>query len=114
MFPGGPIIIGPYPRGGYPGGLIEIVPAIPTESGLRITELFDGAAKKASLREGDVILSIGKVRTQTFEELVNVLALVTSPVEVTYLAGGSGKTEKVVITPVDGKIGVSVVQVAIK
>ena len=45
--------------------------AIPlgVESGLRITDLYEGTAKTGGLRKGDILLKVNGVRTQSFEEL---------------------------------------------
>ena len=94
--------------------VIESVEVVPTQSALRITDIYDGAAKRAALREGDVIVSVGKTRVQTFNELALTLANVTGPVEVTYLQAGTNKVEKTMVTPVDGKIGVGVVPVDVR
>jgi S1-C subfamily serine protease len=88
---------------------IEVLPTPNSEVGLKIADLYDGAAKKAALREGDIIVAVGKARVRSFNELVLSLANVTGPVEVTYVAGSSGKVEKTIVTPVEGKIGVGVV-----
>lgn len=119
-----PVIVNPFPR--YPYSIypsiqpyplvepVEVLPVPATETGLRIAELFDGAAKDAALREGDIIIGVGRVRVRTFDELVLSLANVTGSVEITYIAGGNGKTEKALVTPVDGKIGVGVVPVDLR
>lgn len=106
-----------YPYSVYPSysspliGSPELLPAPSAETGLRIQDLYEGAARQAALRQGDIIVAVGNARVRTFNELAQTLASVKGPVEVTYLAGGTGKTEKAIVTPVDGKIGVGVVPV---
>ena len=101
------------PQSSYPMGLADNVP--PTnpgsESGLKITDLYDGSAKKADLRAGDVILGVGKTRTRTFEELQAALAESKGDVDLIFLNSENGKVEKLPLKPLDGKIGVGVIPV---
>jgi hypothetical protein len=77
-------------------------------TGLKITDLYDGTAKTAGLRKGDIILKVDGTRTQSFEELRATLSTGKDKVLVEYIDGTSGETDKRTI-PVDGtKIGVSV------
>jgi hypothetical protein len=85
----------------------------PSEYGLKITDIYDGPAKTADLRAGDVILGLGETRTQSFEELQQALATAKGPTEIVFLNGESHKVEKLPITPTDGKIGVAVVPTAL-
>ena len=78
------------------------------EYGLQVSNVLDGAAKKANLQTGDIILGIGKTRTQSFEELQQALADSKGPTEVVFINHENKKVEKLAITPVDGKIGVAV------
>ena len=90
-------------------------PAFPlgTETGLRITDLYEGTAKVAGLRKGDIIVKVNGTRTQSFEELRATLSTGKDKVEVEYIDGTSGTTEKKSVG-VDGtKIGVSVAEAAI-
>ena len=88
------------------------MPATPQgEWGLKITDVLDGAAKKADLRPGDVILGVGTTRTQTFEELQQALAASNKPVDIVFINSESKKVEKLSVTPVNGKIGVAVISV---
>jgi len=86
-------------------------PIAPGETGQRITDVTDGPAKSADLRPGDVILGVGKTRTQTFEELQAALAAAKGEVDIVFINGEDGKVEKLPVKPVDGKIGIAVVPV---
>lgn len=87
----------------------------PSESGLRIDELVDGGvAKDVDLRPGDVIVGVGKIRVQTFEELKLALSLANGEVDIVFINGESGKLERLPLTPNEGKIGVAVVPVELK
>jgi len=83
--------------------------------GLRIDEVVPGgAAKKADLRKGDVIIGVGTTRTQSFEELQKALSAGSGNLEVVFLNSENRKMEKARVTPVDGKIGVAVVPVSLR
>ena len=73
-----------------------------------------GAAKKADLRKGDVIIGVGTTRTQSFEDLQKALASNTGNLEVVFLNAENRKMEKAKVTPVDGKIGVAVVPITLR
>lgn len=109
---GSPYYYSPY-SGSFP--LIqspEVLPAPSSDAGLRIVELHDGAAKAAHLRAGDTIIAVGKTRVQTFEQLAAALSAAEGELEITYIPGGSAnKLEKVLVTPVKGKIGIAVIPV---
>ena len=99
----------------------QIIPATFTETvptahwGLRVEEVTaGGAAQKADLRKGDIIIGIGKTRTETFEELQHALAVSKGTVEMTFHNTESNRMEKIRITPNNGKIGVSVVPVELQ
>ena len=77
-------------------------------AGMRISEVLEGAAKKANLHVGDIITAVGSTKTQTFDELQRALASSMGEVELTYMTPGSDKPEKTKITPMNGKIGVAV------
>jgi hypothetical protein len=85
----------------------------PSEWGLKVTDVYDGPAKTADLRAGDVILGLNQTRTQSFEELQQALATAKGPTEIVFINGESHKVEKLPITPTDGKIGVAVVPAAL-
>lgn len=100
-----------------PSVVVESTPAraVNAEYGLQIMEISDGgSAKKAQLRVGDVILSVDKTRTQSFEELQQALAAAKGQTDIVFLNGESKKVEKLPLTPVDGKIGVAVVPVRVQ
>ena len=84
--------------------------AVNAPGGMQITEVTDdGAAKKAALRAGDIITSVGGSRTDSFEALQSALANAKGEVEVAFLNGANMKPEKTRLTPRNGKIGVAVV-----
>jgi len=114
-------------RGGYgtgvyaaPTTVIEGVETVPTtnslpsgtagdEWGLKVTQVMEGgAAKKADLRPGDIILGIGQTRTQTLSELQQALASARGQAELVFINQDNKKIEKIPVTPTDGKIGVAV------
>lgn len=82
------------------------------ESGLKITDLGDGAAKTAGLRSDDVIVSIAGKRVRTFEQLTAALSGVRGKADFVILRDGNPET--VSVTPAAGKIGAAVVQVDLK
>ena len=80
------------------------------EKGMKITEVADGgAAKKAGLRAGDIIVSVGTKRVRNLDELAAALAEVKGSVDAIVIRGETGKREAISIAPETGKIGVSVV-----
>jgi membrane-associated protease RseP (regulator of RpoE activity) len=84
--------------------------AVNAPGGMQITEIADdSAAKKAALRAGDIITSVGASRIESFEDLQKALANANGEVEVAYLNGATMKTEKTKVSPRNGKIGVTVV-----
>lgn len=114
-------------RGGYgnatyvvPSTTIEGVETIPQsntlssgtagdEWGLKVTQVMDGgAARKADLRAGDIILGVGQTRTQTLSELQQALASARGKVDLVFINQDNKKIEKIPVTPADGKIGVAV------
>lgn len=77
-----------------------------TEKGIKITELAeDGAAKKADLRVGDILVNMGGSRIQSHEQLVAALTKAKGAVEVVVIRGG--KRETLSVTPVNAKIGIT-------
>ncbi len=82
--------------------------------GLRVDEVMnDGAAKKADLRKGDVIIGVNKTRTESLEDLQQALAGNRGQVEMTFMNSENQKIERVRITPADGKIGVAVTPISL-
>lgn len=80
-----------------------------SEWGLRITELPNGNAKTAGLEMGDIILKADGNRTQTFEDLRNVLRSTSKKVvEVEYIDAASGRTQVQNVAVSDTRIGVTV------
>jgi len=109
-------------RGGYYGPtyvvpaptVTTVVPAnaeIMPQHGLQVTRVFEGGAKKADLRTGDVILGVGKTRTESFEAL-QVALVGAKEVEIVFFNNESKTVEKLPVKVDDGKIGVEVVPVA--
>ena len=86
----------------------ETTTATASEWALRIDKVIDGPAKKADLREGDVIMGVGQTRTQTLAELQQALASARGQVDVVFLNKDSQKIEKVQVTPDNGKLGIEV------
>jgi len=85
-----------------------------TTMGLQLSDIEnDRAAKRAGLREGDIITNVGDTRVQSAEDLQKAFSKATGEVEITVMMGPSMKSEKVKVRPVDGKIGASVTAVAV-
>ncbi len=84
-----------------------------TMTGLKITDLYEGTAKLAGLRKGDIILKVDGTRTQSFEELRATLSTGQDKVVVEYIDGTSGETDKRTVAVDDTKIGISVSETAI-
>jgi len=87
---------------------VETTTATASEWALRIDKVMDGPAKKADLREGDVIMGVGQTRTQTLAELQQALAAARGQVDIVFLNKESQKIEKVQVTPDNGKLGIEV------
>jgi len=111
-------------RGGYYGPtyvvpaptVTTVVPAsaeMTPQYGLQVTRVFEGGAKKADLRQGDVILGVGKTRTESFEALQAAL-VGAKEVEIVFLNNESKKVEKLPVKVDDGKLGIEVVPVAMQ
>jgi hypothetical protein len=96
----------------------EVIATVPVEmsgreTGMQITQVFDyGAAKDANLRPGDIIIGIGKTRTQSFEALQAALLGVTDT-EIVFVNKDNNKVERMPIKVDNGKIGVEVVPVTL-
>jgi hypothetical protein len=111
-------------RGVYGTTVVPATPAVTTtvipanaevtsQYGLQVTRVFEGGAKKADLRSGDVILGIGKTRTESFEALQAAL-VGAKEVEIVFFNNESKKVEKLPVKVDDGKIGVEVVPVVMQ
>jgi membrane-associated protease RseP (regulator of RpoE activity) len=110
-----PIIVPVYPR---PIVVVDspivTTPVVATEWGMLITEeTRTGPASAAGMRVNDIILNVGGMRTQTFDQLANALATV-GPVEVVFFNSESKQTEKTMVTPVNGRIGVTAQPVEVR
>jgi S1-C subfamily serine protease len=78
------------------------------EWGMKVTEVHtDGAAGNAGLMAGDIILSVAGNRVQTFEELVAALGKSNGPMEFVFINCENQKMERMMIAPIDGKIGIA-------
>jgi S1-C subfamily serine protease len=81
----------------------------PDQIGMQIIDVIEGgAAKKADLRQNDVILGVEDRRVNSFEELQSALAQATGEVNIIFINGENGKLERLPVAPVKGKIGVAV------
>jgi len=83
------------------------------ETGLKITDLYEGTAKVAGLRKGDIILKVDGTRTQSFEELRATLSTGKDRVVVEYIDGTSGETDRRTVLLDGTKIGVSVAETTV-
>jgi hypothetical protein len=96
----------------------EVLATIPAqvsgrETGMQVTQVFDrGGAKQADLRPGDIILGVGKTRTQSFEALQAALVGV-SDTEIVFINKDNNRVERMPIKVDNGKIGVEVVPVTL-
>lgn len=79
--------------------------------GMKITELTEGgAAKKAKLRVGDIIMSVGGKRVRDYNELRAALEKANGPVDMVIINSDLGQSQTISITPeAGGIIGASVV-----
>lgn len=85
-----------------------------TETGLRITILAEGTAKRAGLRAGDIILKVNEQRTQTFETLRDVLATSgKSQVDIEFVDASNNTVQRRSVGVENTKIGVTVEEVAV-
>jgi S1-C subfamily serine protease len=94
-----------------PSTVPELLQQMQTRTGMKIVDVFEGAAKKADLRPGDVILAIGNVRVHSFEDMQTALAQTRGEADIIFVNRDNGRLERLRLTPVAGKIGVSVVAV---
>ena len=90
-----------------------VAPSIDT--GLRITTLNEGTAKRAGLRAGDIILKVNDRRTQNFETLRDVLATSgKTQVEIEFVDASNNTVQRRNVGVENTKIGVSVEEVAVE
>jgi hypothetical protein len=96
----------------------DVIATVPVEiagreTGMQITDVFDGGgAKNANMRRGDIILGVGKTRTQSLEELQAALLGVTDT-EIVFINKDNNRIEKMPIQVDNGRIGVAVVPVTL-
>jgi S1-C subfamily serine protease len=103
--------LGAAPPSYFSGESVPAYTSAPqTKSGLRIDQVLNGSvAQQAKLHAGEIIISVGTTRTQSFAELQQALAASKNGVVyVTYLDPTSNKVATAELKPVDGKIGVAV------
>jgi S1-C subfamily serine protease len=95
---------------------VGVVPVQQTskEFGLRITEIDPGPAQKAGLKVGDVIVAVGEFRVQSFEDLRQLVQSASGDLVVTYWNNAAGKLQTVTVSPVEKRIGISVVAIEIE
>jgi serine protease Do len=83
--------------------------------GMKITELdHEGTAAKEGLLVGDVILAINGQATPNFEEVRSALEKTGNKAEVIFLNKDNGKVERIVLRPVETRIGASVEAVQVR
>jgi hypothetical protein len=83
--------------------------------GMKITELDDeGTAAKEGLLVGDVILAINGQATPNFDEVRSALEKTGDKAEVIFLNKDNGKVERIVLRPVESRIGASVEAVQVR
>jgi S1-C subfamily serine protease len=83
--------------------------------GCQITELkAGGAAQKAGLLVGDVILAVGDTPTPDYAALRAALESAGSEVEAVFLNKENGEVERIVLHPVGSLIGATVEEVQVR
>jgi membrane-associated protease RseP (regulator of RpoE activity) len=89
--------------------------SLPDQIGMQIIDVIEGgAAKKADLRQNDVILGVENRRVNSFEELQSALAQAKGEVNIIFINGENGRFERLPVVPVNGKIGVAVAPIHLK
>jgi hypothetical protein len=78
----------------------------PEECGLKIMQVAPNAAARADLRVRDIVVMVAGTRTQSFAELTAALAA-AGTIEIVIINGENNQLEKMLITPLNGKIGVA-------
>jgi S1-C subfamily serine protease len=90
-------------------------PAEAKQFGLQVTYLAEGGgAARAGIAVGDILISIGGERVQSFDEMVAAIARAGGTVEVLLARAETLEAEKVALVPVGGKCGVAVEPVEIQ
>jgi len=88
---------------------------VPKEYGMEITDMrANGIGAKANLQVGHIIVMADNQRTQSFEELSDILAKADKPIEVVVIDPTTSQLAKTTLLPTNGKIGVSVVAVGVE
>jgi len=83
--------------------------------GMKITDMDPkGSAYQEGLRVGDVILAVNGQPTPVFENLRAALQAGGSRADVVFLNKDNGKVERVIVRPVDTRIGVTVEEVRVQ
>jgi membrane-associated protease RseP (regulator of RpoE activity) len=94
-------------EGAQAAGAGEAVAAQPVVYGMEVTALYKGAAAKAGVEIGDIILKVNGTPTPTFEALAQALARAGNRAQVVIVREGE-ESETITLVPQNGTIGVSV------
>jgi membrane-associated protease RseP (regulator of RpoE activity) len=104
-------------QGDLPGGDdVEPDPVILHKRlGLQVTFVAEeGGAARAGIAVGDILLTIGGERVESFDEMVAAVTKAGGPVEVVVARAETLETEKVVVTPIAGRLGTAVEPIEIQ
>jgi hypothetical protein len=83
--------------------------------GMQITQVMEGgAAAQADLRVGDIILSVRGLRVQSLTDIQSAFAAAPGEAEVIFFNPEKKQVEKLVVTPVNSRIGVVTEPVAVR
>jgi hypothetical protein len=108
-----PTVIQPAVAPPAGGSDIDAEPA--ADFGLKVTFLADnGAAAQAGIGVGDILLTVGGVRVQSFDEMVAALANAGGSVEVVIAKADTCEMVTLLVVLIDGKLGVAVDAIAIQ
>jgi membrane-associated protease RseP (regulator of RpoE activity) len=89
-------------------------PEVEGTYGLLITDLDDdGPAAAAGLDVDDTILSVNGIRVQSAEQLRAAFKNAKGRVEVVYISDDTGEVEEVMVTPRNGRIGITMDEVEV-
>jgi S1-C subfamily serine protease len=75
-------------------------------TGVRITEVREGEARRQGMLVGDIILSVNGGETPTVEALAAALQEADGEAEVVFRNSENGAIESIVLYPVGGRIGI--------